>query len=66
MLSHDVYGGCQPGARVAKLRGAQCAPQRKTTVANAHESVAKALEIDGAMAAALVDFDSGTTLATAG
>lgn len=35
-------------------------------MANANESVAKALEIDGAMAAALVDFDSGMTLATAG
>ncbi len=35
-------------------------------MATANETVDKALEIDGAVAAALVDYDSGMTLATAG
>lgn len=33
---------------------------------NANESVAAALEIDGALAAVLVDYDSGMSLASAG
>ena len=35
-------------------------------MANAYDSVQAAVAIDGALAAALVDYDSGMTLATAG
>lgn len=36
------------------------------TMANANDSVQAAVALDGALAAALVDYDSGMTLATAG
>lgn len=42
-------------------------PKRKrTTVANVNESMETAMAIDGAVGAALVDFESGLTLGTAG